>query len=122
MKKIRVKPVEDILIQFTDREYKCTFNMLSIAYLQTELGKIEEKITDISPAHMAALILYSGVKANHPEFTVEDANALALQIGPGGYGDIVGTFYETVFESLDEGGKTLLKKMIAQQAASAVMK
>ncbi len=114
MKKIVVKPLEPILIQFTDKEYICTFSMLSTAYMQEELGKLDCKLNEIAPAHMASIILYSGLKVNHPEITMEEANALAIQMGPSNYGDIIKEWNDAFYESMSDDDKKDIKKVIAQ--------
>lgn len=114
---INVKPVPEILIKFTDRDYICTFNMIAMANMQEAMGTLEneENIANISPAHMCAFVLYSGIKANDETFTMEEAKALAMQIGPGSYGEIIGMFNEAVSDSMNEKDKKLLKKMLAQK-------
>lgn len=114
---INVKPVPEILIKFKDRSYVCTFNMIAMANMQEAIGTIEdgESLDAISPAHMCAFVLYSGIKANNEEFTMDEAKALAMQIGPGSYGEIIGMFNEAVSDSMNEKDRKLLKKMLAQK-------
>lgn len=114
---INVKPVPQILIKFKDREYVCTFNMVAMANMQEAMGTLEgdENLTSISPAHMCAFVLYSGIKANDETFTLEEAKALSMQIGPGSYGEIIGMFNEAVSDSMNEKDRKLLKKMLAQK-------
>ena len=63
---VNVKPVPEVLIKLKDKSYKCSFNMIAMANIQEALGTLEgeEHITNISPAHMCALVLYAGIKAN----------------------------------------------------------
>ena len=84
---VNVKPVPEVLIKLTDRKYKCSFNMIAMANIQEALGTLEgeEHITNISPAHMCAFVLYAGIKANEDSFTMDEAKALAMQMGPGSY-------------------------------------
>lgn len=119
MKTIKVKPIDPIQIQLNDKEYICTFSMLGMAYMQEELGKLEGKLNEISPARMTALILYSGIKPNEPEFTIEEANALAVQMGPSHYSDIIGAYNEAIYDSMDQSGQDKLKKAIAQYLLNA---
>lgn len=114
MKTINVKPVEDIEIRLKDKTYVCSFNMLTMAYLQEEIVKIRGTINEVSPAHTAALVLYAGIKTNEPDFTVEEANALALQMGPAHYEDIMANFNEAVFTSMSKKQDLAAKKLIAQ--------
>ncbi|MCM1467500.1 MAG: hypothetical protein NC086_05080 [Alistipes sp.] len=114
MKTIHVKPVEDIEIRLKDKNYICSFNMLTMAYLQDEIVKIKGKISEVSPAHTAALVLYAGIKTNEPDFTVEEANALALQMGPAHYEDIMAAFNEAVFASMNKEQDMTAKNLIAQ--------
>lgn len=114
---INVKPVPEIKIKLKDREYICSFNMIAMANMQEALGTLEgdENLANISPAHMCAFVLYSGIKANNENFTMEEAKALAMQIGPGSYGEIIGMFNEAVSDSMNEKDKNFLKKMLAQK-------
>ncbi len=114
MKTINVKPVEDISIRLKDKTYTCSFNMLTMAYLQEEIVKIKETISEVSPAHTAALILYAGIKTNEPDFTVEEANALALNMSPAHYAEIMGHFNESMLTSMSKEQDMAAKKMIAQ--------
>lgn len=114
---VNVKPVPEVLIKLKDKSYKCSFNMIAMANIQEALGTLEgeEHITNISPAHMCALVLYAGIKANDDSFTMPEAKALAMQMGPGSYGEIIGMFNDAVSESMNEKDKAVLKKMLAQK-------
>ena len=63
---INVKPVPELLIRLKDKDYVCSFNMLCMANMQEALGTFEdeENLANISPAHMCALVLSAGIKAN----------------------------------------------------------
>lgn len=117
---INVKPVPEILIKLKDKDYMCSFNMLAMANMQEALGSFEgdENLANISPAHMCALVLYSGIKANDETFTMNEAKALAMQIGPASYGEIIGMFNEAVTDSMNDKDKRQLKKMLAQKMAN----
>lgn len=114
---INVKPVPEIKIRLKDRDYICSFNMIAMANMQEALGTLEgdENLANISPAHMCAFVLYSGIKANNENFTMDEAKALAMQIGPGSYGEIIGMFNEAVSDSMNEKDRNFLKKMLAQK-------
>lgn len=114
---INVKPVPELLIKLSDMEYKCSFNMLCMANMQEALGTFEdeENLANISPAHMCALVLYAGIKANDESFTIDEAKALAMNIGPGSYGEIIGMFNQAVSDSLNEKDSRQLKKIMAQK-------
>lgn len=88
-----------------------------MANIQEALGTLEgeEHITSISPAHMCALVLYAGIKANEDSFTMDEAKALAMQMGPGSYGEIIGMFNDAVSDSMNEKDKNTLKKLLAQK-------
>lgn len=117
---INVKKVPEVCIKLKDKSYICSFNMLCMANMQEALGTFEEdeNLANISPAHMCALVLYAGIKANEDAFTIEEAKALAMQIGPGAYGDIIGMFNESVADSMSEKDSKMLKKMIAQKVSN----
>lgn len=115
MKTINVKPVESIKIQLNDKTYICSFNMLSMAYIQEcfqELGDM--KLGEVSPARMASILLYCGIRANDDEITQDEARALAMQMGPANYGDIIGMFNSSMMDSMDDKDSKALKKLIAQ--------
>ena len=118
---VNVKPVQEILIKLKDKEYVCSFNMLAMANMQEALGTLVdgENISNISPAHMCAFVLYSGIKANNEDFTMDEAKALAMQMGPGAYGEIIGLFNDSVTDSMNEKDKKQLKKIIAQMMFSS---
>ena len=101
MKTIKVKPIDPIQIQLKDKAYTCTFSMMGMAYMQEELGNLKCN----SPARMTALILYSGIRPNEPDFTIEEANALAVQMGPSHYSDIIGAYNEAIYGSMDKMGQ-----------------
>lgn len=117
---INVKQVPEVCIKLKDKSYICSFNMLAMANMQEAFGTFEgdENLANISPAHMCALVLYAGIKANEENFTMEEAKALAMQIGPGAYGEIIGMFNEAVTDSMNEKDKKILKKMIAQKISA----
>ena len=118
---INVKPVEEILIKLKDKEYVCSFNMLAMANMQEALGTLVdgENLANISPAHMCAFVLYSGIKANNEDFTMDEAKALSMQIGPGAYGEIIGLFNDSVTDTMNDKDRKQLKKMIAQMMFSS---
>lgn len=113
---INVKPVPELLIKLSDREYMCSFNMLAMANMQEAIGTLTdgENIANISPAHMCAMVLYAGIKANDESFTMDEGKTLAMKIGPGAYGEIIGMFNQAVSDSLNEKDSRMLKKMMAQ--------
>lgn len=119
MRTIKVKPVESICIELTDKKYICTFNMLAVAHLQEAINKIDGKFTDIPTARMVSLILYSGIKANQPDFTEEEAVALAMQMDPSCHGEILNIYNEAMFNSLDEKQQSMLKKLLARYLSNA---
>ena len=114
---IDVKPVPEVCIRLKDKKYICSFNMLAMANMQEALGTFEgeENLANISPAHMCALVLYAGIKANDDTFSMPEAKALAMQIGPASYGELIGMFNEAIMDSANEKDKQMLKKIIAQK-------
>lgn len=115
MRVIKVKPVESIHIELKDKEFIFTPNMACMANYQEEIAKLEDvKLKDVSPARNAAIILYSGIKANQEDFTMEEAVALTQIMGPANYGDIIGAFNDSFYDSLSTGDKADLKKVMAQ--------
>lgn len=121
MKTIKVKPIEAIKIELEDREYICSFNMLAMAYMQEEIGKMSGNIQDISPARFSSLILYSGIKSTDESFTMDEAVALTVQMDPTCYSEIMDEYTNAIYESLETKEKMGIKKVIAQYLASAKM-
>lgn len=121
MKTIKVKPVESICIEFTDRKYICSFNMLSTAYVQEELNKLDCRIDEVAPAQMASIVLYAGIKSNHEEFTIEEARALVIKMDPSCYGEILGSYSDAMFESMSDEKKKIAKKIMAQYLLNVKM-
>lgn len=119
MKTIKVKPVESIAIELNDKTYTCTFNMLAMAYMQEALASLGEmKIDEVSPARFASMVLYAGIRANDESITMEEANALAIQMGPANYGYIVDLYMKSMIDSMNEKDSKELKKTMAQILSS----
>lgn len=118
MKKIKVKPIEEIEFVLNDRTYLCSFNMLSMAYMQEAITSLDCRLDELSTAHLVGMMLYAGIKANDINFTQEEANALAMQLDPGCFGEIISSYEEAVTGSMTEKDKEDLKKMVAQYLAS----
>lgn len=118
MKKIKVKPVEQIEFELEDKTFLCSFNMLSMAYMQEAVSKLEGRLDEIPTAHLVSLMLYSGIKANDETFTVEEANALAMVLDPGCYGEIISSYENAVMSSIGEDEKNSVKKAMARYLAS----
>ena len=114
MKTIKVAPIDEIKISLKDKDLICSFNMLSMAYIQDELAKLDCDWKEISPAKMAQLVLYGGIKSNDEDFTLEEAGQLVRALGPGNYGEIMSMYTEAVYSGLDKKGRENLKKLTAQ--------
>jgi len=121
-KTIHVKPVETLAIELTDKTYVVYFNMLCLANLQEQFVKCKGNVNEIPPAKMVSMILLSGINAGADEdhITEEEANALAIQLPPSSYGDIMNMYFDSVMDSLDDDKKEVAKKMMAQITAKAV--
>lgn len=117
-KTICVQEANEVDIAFNDRTYTATFNMKSVLYMQQELSR--HGLEDLPYEHFAALVLYSGIKVNTPDFTIDEATALALTIRPF---DLQGIVEEYV-QSMD--GVSMIekdeqaKKVLAQILEGAV--
>ena len=115
---ICVQEANEVDIVFQDRTYTATFNMRSVLYLQDELSKIG--VAEIPYEHFAALALYAGIKVNHPDYTLEEANALALTRRPYDLQEIMGE-YSKAANGIDlKAQDERTKKMIAQILRGAV--
>ena len=112
MKKICVKEANQVEIQFLDRTFLATFNMKAVMFMQEELNKIGLK--QISFVQFAAVVLYAGIKANDDDYTMEEANALALTISPADLNSIVEEYVESVNGVSLAENEEQLKKVVAQ--------
>ena len=63
---------------------------------------------------MASILLYGGIRANDESITYEEAQALAIQMGPANYGDVIATFNASMLDSMQEEDAKAIKKFIAQ--------
>ncbi len=111
-KKICVQEADEVEIRFRDRSYLATFNMRAIRFLQEVLQ--DTKLEDISYEHFAAIVLFSGIKVNHPDITEEEANAMALTMRPSDIGEIVESYVKSVNGIGISENEEKLKKAIAQ--------
>lgn len=113
-KTICVEEANEIDIVFKDRTYTATFNMKSVLYMQNEIAKTG--LTSLSYEHFMALALYSGIKVNHPDFTMEEANALALTVRPVDLFSIINEYVKSSqgieISEKDENLKNLLAQIL----------
>lgn len=112
-KKITALPADEIIIDFNDREFKATFNMLAVGYMQEKLMKPGKE--KLSIMEFGSLVLYGGIKANHEDFTIEEARALALSIRPTDLNEIIEAYMEsagTNSEIMDEAKKKIMMQML----------
>lgn len=109
---ICVEEANEVEIVFKDRTYLATFNMVSVKYMQEEIQKCGLK--NLPYEHFAALALYSGIKVNHPDFTVEEANALALTMRPSDMALIINEYTHSINGASVQENEEELKKVIAQ--------
>lgn len=115
---ICVQEANEIDIVFQDRTYTATFNMRSVLYLQEELSKLG--VEKLPYEHFAALALYAGIKVNHPSYTLEEANALALTMRPYDLQEIMGEYSKSANGIDLQAQDERTKKMIAQILRGAV--
>lgn len=111
-KTICVQEATEIDISFNDRIYTATFNMKSVLYMQEEIAKTG--LRNLPYEHFVSLALYSGIKVNHSDFTMEEANALVMSMRPSDVNSII----EEYVKSVEGIGLTQkeeeTKKMLAQ--------
>lgn len=117
MKTIKVAPIDEIKIELKDKAYICSFNMISMSYIQEELARMNCDWTEITPAKMCQLVLYGGIKSNDDSFTFEEAGQLTRLLGPGSYTEITSMYTDSIMSGLDKKGKENLKKLSAQYMA-----
>lgn len=111
-KTICIEDANEIEICFNDKKYLATFNMVSVKYMQEELKKCG--VTNLPYEHFAALALYSGIKVNHPDFTVEEAIALAITMRPADMSVIINEYTQSINGVSVQENEEQLKKVIAQ--------
>lgn len=122
MKKIQIKRVEPILLEFSDKEsYEVIFNMEAIATFQELIGAIEKEASDIRNQEMLKYILYAGIKVNS-EITLEEAGALAFVMDAKSGQWIINEFIENITAGLTEEQKLQQKKMMARFLAQNAVK
>lgn len=111
-KKICVREADEIELQLSDRTYVATFNMRAVGYMQEALR--ETGVEKISYEHFAALTLYSGLKVNHPDITLEEAKAMILTMVPSDVEEVVESYTHSIYGISVEENEEKLKKAIAQ--------
>ena len=115
MKKITARPANEIEIQFTDETtLLATFNIKAMRYMMEELSEKQKAATEIPIEEFGAVVIYSGIKVNNPEFTIEEANALALSINPADLNEIIHSYNESTGIMDPETEEAVTKKVIAQ--------
>ncbi|MFR2773745.1 MAG: hypothetical protein ACLTF1_12765 [Clostridium sp.] len=111
-KKICVQEADEVELRFKDKTYIATFNMRAMGYMQEALQ--ETGVEKISYEHFAALTLYSGLKVNHPDITLEEANAMILTMVPSDVEEVVESYTHSIYGISVEENEEKLKKAIAQ--------
>lgn len=111
-KTICVQEATEIEIALNDRIYTATFNMKSVLYMQEEIAKTG--LQNLPYEHFVSLALYSGIKVNHPEFTMEEANALVMTMRPSDVNLIIEEYVKSVEGIGLEQKENEIKKMLAQ--------
>lgn len=112
-KRITALPTEEVVIEFNDKEFLATFNMLAVGYMQEELTKPGSP--KLSVVEFGVLVLYSGIKVNNPEFTIEEARAMALTMSPISLNEIIESYMEsagTENELVEEAKKKIIARML----------
>lgn len=115
MKKITARPANEIEIQFTDETtLLATFNIKAMRYMMEELSEKQKAAAEIPIEEFGAVVIYSGIKVNNPEFTIEEANALALSMNPADLNEIIHSYNESTGIMDPETEEAVTKKVIAQ--------
>lgn len=115
MKKITARPANEIEIQFSDNvTMLATFNIKAMRYMMELLYEKEKTASDIPIEEFGAIIIYSGIRVNNPEFTIEEANALALSMNPADLNEIINSYNESAGIMDPETEEAVTKKVIAQ--------
>lgn len=115
MRKITARPANEIEIQFADETtLLATFNVKAMRYMMEELLEKQKADAEIPIEEFGAVVIYSGIKVNNPEFTIEEANALALSMNPVDLNEIINSYNESTGIMDQETEEAVTKKMIAQ--------
>lgn len=115
MRKITARPANEIEIQFTDETtLLATFNIKAMRYMMEELSEKQKAAAEIPIEEFGAVVIYSGIKVNNPEFTIEEANALALSMNPADLNEIINSYNESTGIMDHETEEAVTKKVIAQ--------
>ncbi len=114
MKKIAVRPANEIEISFNDKKMLATFNIKAMRYMLEALSEKGKRVSEIPIEEFGAVVIYSGIKVNDPEFTMEEAVALALSINPADLESIIKDYNQSAGIMDIETEEELTKKIIAQ--------
>lgn len=114
MRKIAVSPANEVEILFNDKTFTATFNMKAVCYMQEELIKRNKDLTEIPMEEFGAIVLYSGIKVNHEDYTMEEARALVFAIRPADLNEIISDYLDSSGLADKELNETVAKKVIAQ--------
>ena len=83
-KRIAVAKVEPIILEFPDGTTKVIMlNNMALMILNEEFGDIQELFEDVNekPFEIISKLIYAGIKATEPNFTLEEAEVIALNGG-----------------------------------------
>lgn len=113
MKKVQIKKVEPILLEFSDDEsYEVIFNMEAIGIFQEMIGSLDKDVFEIRNQEMLKYILYAGIKVSR-DITLEEAGALAFVMDTKSGQWVINEFIENITVGLTEEQKLAQKKMMA---------
>lgn len=82
--------------------------------MQEELIKLNQSVTEIPIEEFGAIVLYSGIKVNHTDYTIEEAKALAMSIRPADLNEIITDYLDSTGSMDKEMEDAITKKVIAQ--------
>lgn len=115
MRRMTARPANKIEIQFVDGTVMlATFNVLAMRYMMELLYEKEKTASDIPIEEFGAIIIYSGIKVNNPDFTIEEANAMALSMNPADLNEIINYYSDSAGIMDSETKEAVTKKVIAQ--------
>lgn len=114
MKKINVKPVETLVLEFSDgvtREAKFTTQAMFI--LSEEFGGFEKVFKNVrkNPFESGAKILYAGMKVCNPDITFKEVGNIVSELPIGAVMEI----YNMALESFGDFGTDLKKTMLSSK-------
>jgi hypothetical protein len=110
--RITCRRVEPIFIEFEDQTVECIINIDALIIFQEEFG-MDDLVKEVgaSPYELGAKLLYSGIKTNRPDFTLDEARVIICSAGSELLGLITDAFVKCCG---NVGGEEFTKKYLKE--------